>query len=142
MTRQRWTVRPFDALRLSADPTTIAPDGSEVRTLLGLAGGTMAHFRLAPGQISRAVCHRTVEEIWYVVDGGGRMWRRQGEREEIVALGPGLCLTIPLGTHFQFRADSDRALAAIAVTMPPWPGPDEAFAVEGPWPPSAVSQPR
>jgi hypothetical protein len=24
--------------------------------------------------------------------------------------------------------------AAVAVTMPPWPGPDEAYEVTGPWP--------
>jgi mannose-6-phosphate isomerase-like protein (cupin superfamily) len=42
-------------------------------------------------------------------------------------------VTIPLGTHFQFRADPDAPLAFVAVTMPPWPGADEAFVVEGPW---------
>jgi mannose-6-phosphate isomerase-like protein (cupin superfamily) len=25
-------------------------------------------------------------------------------------------------------------LAAVAVTMPPWPGPDEAYEVTGAWP--------
>jgi mannose-6-phosphate isomerase-like protein (cupin superfamily) len=97
----------------------------------------MAHFSLAPGQTSRAVTHRTVEEIWYVVAGRGEMWRRQGNREEMVALHAGLCLTIPLGTHFQFRAAANQPLAAVGVTMPPWPGPDEAYAVDGPWSPSA-----
>jgi mannose-6-phosphate isomerase-like protein (cupin superfamily) len=54
--------------------------------------------------------------------------------EEITALRPGLCLTIPLGTHFQFRAAPDQALAVVAITMPPWPGEGEAVAVTGPWP--------
>jgi hypothetical protein len=42
----------------------LAPDGSEVRILLALAGGSMAHFSLPAGKVSRAVRHMTVEEIW------------------------------------------------------------------------------
>ena len=48
----------------------------------------------------------------------------------------GLSLAIPVGTHFQFRADDDVALAAVGVAMPPWPGEDEAYVVEGPWDPT------
>jgi mannose-6-phosphate isomerase-like protein (cupin superfamily) len=40
-------------------------------------------------------------------------------------------LTIPLGTSFQFRATGDEPLAAVAVTMPPWPGAGEAYEVAG-----------
>lgn len=127
----------FATTQLPVDPTVTAPDGSDVRVLLGLAGGGMAHFRLAPGQVARAVTHRTVEELWYVVEGRGAMWRRQGAREEVVVLQPGVCLSIPLGTQFQFRADPAQPLSAVAVTMPPWPGEGEAVFVDGPWPPSA-----
>lgn len=127
----------FATTRLPAEPTVTAPDGSDVRVLLGLAGGGMAHFRLAPGQVARAVTHRTVEELWYVLEGRGAMWRRHGAREEVVVLQPGVCLSIPLGTHFQFRADEAQPLAAVAVTMPPWPGEGEAVFVDGPWQPTA-----
>ena len=127
----------FRTMTLPNDPTVMAPDGSDVRVLLGLAGGGMAHFQLAAGQTARAVVHRTVEEIWFVVGGRGQMWRRAGERQEVIELAPGVCLTIPLGTHFQFRAAVDQSVAALAVTMPPWPGPDEALWVPGPWEPSA-----
>jgi mannose-6-phosphate isomerase-like protein (cupin superfamily) len=96
----------------------------------------MAHFELAPGQTSNAVTHRTVEEIWYFIAGRGQMWRRQGERQETVEVYPGVCLTIPLGTHFQFRSVGDEPLAAIGVTMPPWPGEGEAVAVTGEWSPT------
>ena len=64
------------------------------------------------------------------------MWRRLGEREEIVDVAPGVSLAIPRGTHFQLRNDADEPLAAVAVTMPPWPGADEAVFVEGRWPAS------
>jgi mannose-6-phosphate isomerase-like protein (cupin superfamily) len=117
----------------------MAPDGSEVKALLALQGGGMAQFELAPGETSTAVTHRTVEEIWLVTAGQGEMWRRQGAREEIVAMTPGVCLTIPLGTHFQFRSLGDEPLAAVGVTMPPWPGEDEAVVVPGAWPPTVPS---
>lgn len=68
--------------------------------------------------------------------GRGEMWRRQGEREEIVALEPGVCLTIPIGTRFQFRAAPTQPVSAVAITVPPWPGADEAMPVDGPWPAS------
>jgi len=124
---------PFATLQFPAEPTASAPDGSDVRVLLGLAGGGMAHFELAAGQVAQAVTHRTVEEIWFIVAGRGEMWRKQGDREETVPLQPGVCVTIPLGTHFQFRADPSQKVGAVAVTMPPWPGEGEALFVQGPW---------
>ena len=73
-----------------------APDESEVRLLLGLAGGA-----------------------------------------EVVDLHSGICIKIPVGTRFQFRSLGAEPLAAIGVTMPPWPGADEALEVEGVWKPTA-----
>jgi mannose-6-phosphate isomerase-like protein (cupin superfamily) len=96
----------------------------------------MAHFSLAPGVTSRAVTHRTVEEIWFVVSGRGEMWRASARGEEIVALEPDLALTIPRGARFQFRATGSGPLTIVGVTMPPWPGDDEAVAVDGPWEPT------
>jgi mannose-6-phosphate isomerase-like protein (cupin superfamily) len=114
----------------------LAPDGSEVRVLLSLAGGSMAHFLLPIGETSRAVRHRTVEEIWYVISGEGEMWRSADGHDDISALSPGTCLTIPVGTAFQFRSVGNQPLAAIAITMPPWPGDGEAETVEGKWQPT------
>lgn len=126
--------RCFDTMQLTGARDAVAPDGSDVRILLQLPGGSMAHFELAPGETSRAVAHRTVDEIWYVLGGQGEMWRSQDGRQETVALGPGTCLSIPVGTRFQFRCTGDAPLAAVAVTMPPWPGEDEAYEVPGAWP--------
>jgi mannose-6-phosphate isomerase-like protein (cupin superfamily) len=123
----------FATMSLPSGRTVVAPDGADVRVLLGLASGSMAHFALKPGATSSAVTHRSVEEIWFVMSGRGEMWRRQGRREEIVALLPGVCLTLPRGTHFQFRASATEDVAVVAITMPPWPGADEAVAVAGPW---------
>ena len=130
----RRNMADFTTKRLPVDRDAVAPDGSDVRVLLDLAGrGGMAHFELAPGQVSRATAHKTVEEIWFFLGGRGEMWRKQGDREEVVAVDTGLCLTIPIGTHFQFRSFGYEPLAAIGATMPPWPGPDEAIHVDGKW---------
>lgn len=124
---------PFATLRAEDALVVSAPDGSRVQVLLSLQGGSMATFTLQPGQVSAAVMHRSVEELWYLVAGRGRMWRRDAVHEEIVALEPGLCLGVPLGTAFQFRCDGDVPLVAVAVTMPPWPGAEEAVMVPGAW---------
>ena len=124
----------FDTLQLPEAPDVVAPDGSDVRILLQLGRGGMAHFELAAGRVSQAVDHHSVDEIWYVLRGQGQMWRRQAEREETVTLEPGTCVSIPVGTHFQFRSTGDGPLAAVGATMPPWPGPDEAYEVPGAWP--------
>jgi len=124
-------------MRLAQAPVVTAPDGSDVRPLLALAGGSMACFELAPGRTSGAVAHRTVEELWFCLAGRGELWRRQGGREETVVLEPGVCATIPLGASFQFRALGDAALRIVAVTLPPWPGDGEAHATQGPWAASA-----
>ena len=126
----------LETVRLPKEPDALAPDGAEVRLLGRLAGGSMAHFRLPAGRVSPPVSHRTVEELWYVVGGRGAIWRRLDAVEEITPLGPGLALTIPLGTSFQVRADASSDLEVVAVTMPPWPGPDEAIARDGPWRPT------
>lgn len=127
---------PPTTVPLPVERTVAAPDGSDVRVLAGSPRGSMAHFTLATGEVSTAARHRTVEELWYVVSGRGSMWRRLGDQAQVVALAPGLSLSIPVGTSFQFRAEGDEALRIVGVTMPPWPGEGEAVLVEGPWDPT------
>lgn len=131
----------FQTRRLPANRDVVAPDGSDVRVLLGVRGGGLAHFELAAGHTSIAVRHRSVEEVWYFLRGTGEMWRKAGDDEEVVAVSPAVCVTIPLGTSFQFRAGGDEPLAAIGATMPPWPGADEALIVCGPWEPTVQPEP-
>jgi mannose-6-phosphate isomerase-like protein (cupin superfamily) len=126
----------FETRKIGEEPDAIGPDGSEVRLLGSLPRGGMAGFRLAPGAVSRAVAHRTVEEIWCFTAGRGRIWRKLGDSEEITEVAPGVSITIPTGTQFQFRCDGGEPLEAVAVTMPPWPGSDEAYAVPGMWQPT------
>ena len=118
----------------SRDPDAIAPDGSEIRLLSETSRGSLVHCSLNPGEVSVAVAHRTVEEVWYFLEGTGQVWRRHGDNERVVDVSPGASLSIPVGAHFQFRTTGDRPLRFVIVTMPPWPGHDEAYPVEGYWP--------
>ena len=127
----------FDATDAASAPTVIATDGSKVRVLCATDHGSMAQFTLAPGIVSRAVAHRTIDELWYVVQGRGRIWRRCGAHEEVSELRPGVSLSIPVGTRFQFRNDGVEPLVAVGVAMPPWPGDGEAYPVAGAWPATA-----
>jgi mannose-6-phosphate isomerase-like protein (cupin superfamily) len=128
--------RRFASARLPVKPADVALDGTAVRPLLDLKGGSVAHFELAPGMVSHAVAHATVEEIWYFLAGRGEMWRKQGQHEEVVPVEAGVCVTIPLGTSFQFRSFGYEPLVFVLVTMPPWPGGAEARRVDGKWQPT------
>ena len=131
--------KPYETKTLGPAVDAIAPDGTAVRLLLSLAGGSMAHFELPAGAVSHAVTHRTVEEIWFVLSGRGSIWRRQDDLERTDTLAPGTSLTIPVGTAFQFRAEAGSPLTFVAITMPPWPGMDEALPAPGPWTPTVAA---
>jgi mannose-6-phosphate isomerase-like protein (cupin superfamily) len=91
----------------------------------------MAHCTLPPGNVSQAVKHKTIDEIWYCLQGQGQIWRKQDEPGKVVNIRPGICLTIPTGTVFQFRNIGEEPLCFIIATMPPWPGNDEVITVAG-----------
>jgi mannose-6-phosphate isomerase-like protein (cupin superfamily) len=133
---------PSETMTLPDERTAVAPDGSDVRVLLAVRGASVAHFQLAPGETARAVVHRTVDEVWYVLAGRGEMWRRRGDDECCVGMEPGTCLTIPVFTHFQFRATGDEPLQVLGTTSPPWPTDRvEADVVRGPWTPTVAAGP-
>ena len=121
---------------LPPEPQATAPDGSAIRFLLKGNRGELNHFTLPPHQTSTAVVHRTIEEIWYVLEGQGQVWRQEETREEILDLSPGVSFDIPTGTRFQFRNTGLEPLSVLIATMPSWPGDNEAIPVDGPWTPT------
>jgi mannose-6-phosphate isomerase-like protein (cupin superfamily) len=121
--------------RPSQEPDTIAPDGSEIRLLVTAAHGatraSLCEVRLGPGAVSRPISHRSVEEIWYVLEGQGKIWCSPLDaRAAPVELTPGDCVVIPRGWQFQFSAGPSGELRFLCYTSPPWPGSDEAEPVE------------
>lgn len=123
----------FRTMHLPDKYDDIAPDSSEIRLLPSMDRGGVCHCTLPAGRTSLAVEHKTVEEIWYFLDGQGELWRKQDDHEETVGVIPGLSITIPTGTRFQFRNTGSGPLRFICVTMPPWPGEEEAIKVQGRW---------
>ena len=73
----------WETKTISRQPDGVAPDGSEVYLGLECSRGGLAVFVLPAGRVSRAVRHRTIEEVWFFMDGEGEMWRRSGESEEL-----------------------------------------------------------
>jgi mannose-6-phosphate isomerase-like protein (cupin superfamily) len=69
-----------------------------------------------------------------VLGGYGEIWRKSpsGETAED-ELRPGRCLTIPVETSFQFRANDCSPLRIGIATFPKWPGAVEAEPVDGRW---------
>lgn len=120
-------------IHLADGKAVVAPDGSRIRELVAVAGGSMVHCLLPRGAVSIAVAHATVDEVWYCLAGKGQIWRRQAGAESEVDIEPGVALTIECGTSFQFRNTGDEDLRCIIVTMPPWPGAQEARRVRDRW---------
>ncbi len=126
------SIQPFQTLPIVDASSETAPDGSNVRPLLRFPAGSMARFEFSPGQVSHAVRHPALDELWYVIDGSGEMWRQQDDAASIESLGPGTCASIPRNTAFQCRA-GEAGMTVVAVTLPAWSGDEDANEVLGHW---------
>lgn len=123
----------MQTVRLADGRVVVAPDGSQIRELVAVAQGSMVHCTLPQNAVSMAVVHATVDEVWYCLAGTGQVWRRCKGTESVLDVEAGTALTIDCGTHFQFCNTGDEDLCFVIVTMPPWPGSEEARRVEDYW---------
>ncbi len=135
-------MKSYTTKKLQKEITHVAPDGSEIRELVNRKHGGLAHCTLPVGTKSEAHHHKTVEELWYFLQGHGEVYRKQIQKiegqsdviyEDVVTVKPGTSLTIPTGIHFQFRNLGQEPLQFIITTMPCWPGPGEAVPVDDYW---------
>ena len=119
---------------------SLAPGASstEVARQYGISSGQLYTWRHALLAAQPAAVTHTAGRFADLVFSfwRGEMWRQQDDRSETVDVYAGVSLTIPLETSFQFRSFGYEPLAAIGVTMPPWPGDGEAVVVAGPWQPT------
>jgi mannose-6-phosphate isomerase-like protein (cupin superfamily) len=116
-----------------SEPDVIAPDGSLIGLLAVGESASMVHCTLPAAAVTRAVRHRSVEELWFVIAGSGVLWHGG----ETVELRRGVSVVIDRGVPFQFRAGHG-GLALVIATIPPWPGGDEAEPADGPWAPTVA----
>src|SRR5258708_16250755 len=106
--------------RIGAAYDLRAPDGAEIRLLVQVRGGSMVYCTLQPGQVTRPVQHRSVEEVWLCASGTGQLWRRDPatRAEEIVDLEPGVAGGIPLRPALPVRPVGAQPLQRGLNTMP------------------------
>jgi len=117
-----------------------SPAGADIRFIMDRTTGNMIHSTVPSGQINRATIHKTVSEFWYILEGDGEIWRRDGNDEQITRLVPGVSIDIPVGTAFQYRNVGTQPLKFVCISMPPWPGDHEASHLQGAWKPTVSQQ--
>jgi mannose-6-phosphate isomerase-like protein (cupin superfamily) len=110
-----------------AEPFTTA-DGSTIRELLGLPTApvrnqSLAEATLEPGQATERHYHGQAEEIYYVVEGSGKM-ELDGERRTV---SPGDAVLIPPGALHQITAGGE-GLRFLCCCAPAYRHEDTFFA--------------
>jgi mannose-6-phosphate isomerase-like protein (cupin superfamily) len=115
----------IDPVALGHKFNYLAKDGSEIYLLVNGTHGGLCQCILPEGAISKAVSHKTVEELWYVLTGEGEVWRSGLSDDVPVPVRAGTSLVIPPQTAFQFRNTGSGPLKLLITTMPPWPGEHE-----------------
>ena len=121
---------------LSPQSDAKSPAGADIQYIMDGLAGNMIHSTVPVGQTNRATVHATVSEFWFVLGGEGEIWRRSGREERITKLRDGVSIDIPVGTAFQYRNVGQEPLKFVCITMPPWPGDDEATHLDGVWVPT------
>ena len=75
----------------------------------------MVHCTLPVGAVSLTVSHVSVDEMWYVLSGKGKLWRSKPGTPQsmVINLEPGLAISIARSTHFQFKNTGKEALTLV-----------------------------
>jgi len=122
-----------NTISLKPEYDYLAPDGSEIYLLVTGSRASLSRCVLPAGAVSAAICHRTVEELWYILEGNGEVWRSRNQEKRIDKVMAGDSIRIPVGVSFQFKAFDSGPLKILLATMPPWPGAEEAMPMKGHW---------
>jgi mannose-6-phosphate isomerase-like protein (cupin superfamily) len=109
----------MDINNIAQAPAFTTKDGSEIRELLAhrnscIRQQSLAEARLPPGASSTPHYHPVTEEIYYILEGAGRM--RIGE--EVRTVGPGDAIAIPPGQVHSITTTSDIPLKFLCCCAP------------------------
>ena len=104
-------------------------DGSEIRELLAhrnscVQNQTLAEARLPIGGRTAAHHHLKTEEIYYILEGSGRMQVGDESRD----VGPGDAIAIPPGAFHQIANTGDAALKFLCCCAPGYEHNDTVLA--------------
>ena len=123
----------LDPVPLRSDFDALAPDGSQIHPLARGERASLCQCVLPPHTTSRAIQHKSVEEIWWILSGAAQVWREGFNDGKPIDVNAGTSLVIPPQTAFQYRNISATSLKIAITTSPPWPGDTEAVTATGPW---------
>jgi mannose-6-phosphate isomerase-like protein (cupin superfamily) len=115
----------MDIRNLNDVPAFITKDGSEIRELLAyrnscIQNQTLAEARLGPGMSTTPHFHPKTEEIYYILEGRGRM--QVGE--DIRSVGPNDAIAIPPGARHQITNIGDSTLRFLCCCAPGYENSD------------------
>lgn len=105
-----------------AEPFT-TKDGSTIREYLRTDRQSLVEASLSPGQATERHYHGRTEEIYTILDGGGRMEVDSEERTVV----PGDAILIPSGAWHTLTAGSDGA-RFLCCCVPPYSDDDTHLA--------------
>lgn len=122
----------MEVRNLHESPAFTTKDGSEIRELLAhrnsaIRQQSLAEARVAPGIVTEAHYHRLTEEIYYVLEGRGRMTIDGHSRE----VGPGDAIAIPPGAVHQIENLCETMLTFLCCCAPPYEHDDTVLVAEG-----------
>lgn len=113
---------------LSAQAPFTTADGSTIRSILDGTNApvreqSLAEASLPPGGSTQRHYHRASEEIYFLLEGTGRMELDGALRD----VGPGDAVLIPAGAWHQITAASGQPLRFLCCCAPPYSHEDTFF---------------
>jgi mannose-6-phosphate isomerase-like protein (cupin superfamily) len=117
----------WQSMQRKQAPDGVALDGASIWLLPRTPFSSAIYCELTAGATSRATYNSWIHEIWYFVSGVGEMARWEfpsdPDPSAVVAVSPGLAVTIPPGVNFQYRSTDDATMSFVCAVAPPWPDP-------------------
>jgi mannose-6-phosphate isomerase-like protein (cupin superfamily) len=109
----------MDIHNLASVPAFTTKDGSEIRELLAhrnssIRNQSLAEARVAPGKSTTPHYHPKTEEIYYILEGAGRMTIAHETRD----VGPGDAIAVPPGAVHTITTTSDIPLRFLCCCAP------------------------
>ncbi len=110
----------MDVHNIAAVPAFTTKDGSEIRELLAhrnscIEKQSLAEARLPPGGQTTPHYHRVTEEIYYILEGTGRMLLDEDDQRDV---GPGDAIAIPPGLVHTITNTGDSELKFLCCCAP------------------------